>query len=66
MHRSEHDGAGLGLSIARWIADAHHATIQVESELGKGTTFRVWIPTLERKRTSKIITKDWLGVIQQS
>ncbi len=66
VHRSEHDGAGLGLSIARWIADAHHATIQVESELGKGTTFRVWIPTLERKRTSKIITKDWLGVVQQS
>ena len=61
-HYSEHDGAGLGLSIARWIANAHNATIQVESELGKGTTFRVWIPTLERKRTSKIITKDWAAV----
>lgn len=32
-------GAGLGLSIARWIAEAHHATIEVESTEGQGSTF---------------------------
>jgi len=37
-------GAGLGLSIARWIADAHHARLSVESEAGAGTTFRVAFP----------------------
>ena len=38
-------GAGLGLSIAKLIAEAHGGTITVESELGKGTTFSVWLPT---------------------
>ncbi|MEL6408340.1 MAG: HAMP domain-containing sensor histidine kinase [Chloroflexota bacterium] len=38
------DGAGLGLSIARWIVDTHNGHIEVQSTLGKGTTFRVQIP----------------------
>jgi signal transduction histidine kinase len=38
-------GSGLGLSIARLIAVAHDGSITVESELGKGTCFRVWLPT---------------------
>jgi heavy metal sensor kinase len=37
-------GAGLGLSIARWIADAHHAGIQVESALNCGSAFHVIFP----------------------
>jgi two-component system OmpR family sensor kinase len=37
-------GAGLGLSIARWIAEAHHGRIEVQSELGKGSAFHVWLP----------------------
>lgn len=34
-------GAGLGLSIAQWIAARHGGTIAVESELGVGSTFQV-------------------------
>ena len=30
---------GLGLSIAKWIADSHGIKIDIESELGKGSTF---------------------------
>jgi two-component system, OmpR family, heavy metal sensor histidine kinase CusS len=37
-------GAGLGLSIARWIVDAHAGKIYVESESGKGSAFTVELP----------------------
>ncbi len=37
-------GAGLGLAIARWIAERHNATIAAESTPGAGSTFRVTFP----------------------
>jgi heavy metal sensor kinase len=37
-------GAGLGLAIARWIAEAHGGHIEARSEVGGGSTFRVWLP----------------------
>lgn len=32
-------GSGLGLALAKWIADQHHATLTVESQVGVGTRF---------------------------
>jgi heavy metal sensor kinase len=37
-------GAGLGLSIGRWIAEAHGGLVRVESQPGTGSTFRVVLP----------------------
>lgn len=36
--------AGIGLSLARLIAQAHHGDITVESEIGKGSCFHIWLP----------------------
>jgi two-component system phosphate regulon sensor histidine kinase PhoR len=37
-------GTGLGLSIVRNAVHAHGGVVQCVSELGRGSTFRVWIP----------------------
>jgi signal transduction histidine kinase len=42
--RRRSDGAGLGLSIARWIADVHDAELTVDSVVGEGTRVTVRFP----------------------
>jgi heavy metal sensor kinase len=37
-------GAGLGLSIAEWIAEVHGGSIQAESRIGEGSVFRFRLP----------------------
>jgi signal transduction histidine kinase len=37
-------GTGLGLSLSYGIVQKHHGRFEVKSEVGKGTTFRVWLP----------------------
>ena len=53
--RSE-GGSGLGLSIAEKIAEVHGGKIEVESQVGKGSTFRVSLPltdvTLHEKQVA--------------
>jgi len=44
-------GTGLGLAIALTIIRAHKGTIELESELNKGSTFTVRIPITEKKAT---------------
>lgn len=44
VHHSDDEGFGLGLSIAKWVVEAHHGTISVNSEPNQGATFIVTIP----------------------
>lgn len=43
------DGAGLGLAIAKWAVGLHGGRLWVESELGKGSTFSLWLPVARRE-----------------
>src|ERR1035437_9788348 len=43
------EGTGLGLMIVQRIVRAHNGRIDLESHMGRGTTFRVWLPLHERR-----------------
>jgi signal transduction histidine kinase len=57
-------GSGLGLAMVGWIADAHHATVNVSSELGKGSVFRICFPVQEPRR-NKIINPNDAETVRQ-
>jgi heavy metal sensor kinase len=52
----EAGGAGLGLSIAKWIADAHYGSISVESTPGEGSTF--WFEMTRQPAATSRVPQD--------
>ncbi len=53
----EEGGSGLGLSIVKWIVDAHHGDITVESVVDEGTIFTVVLPFVNESVLEEEIKK---------
>jgi signal transduction histidine kinase len=51
--RGPRSGVGLGLAISRHLAHAMSGTITVESELGHGSKFTVWLPSGSRQHVTE-------------
>ncbi|MBA2874698.1 sensor histidine kinase [Thermaerobacillus caldiproteolyticus] len=47
--RTKSDGAGLGLSIAKWIIEKHEGKVKVYSQLGEGTRFEIIFPKYPKR-----------------
>jgi two-component system, sporulation sensor kinase E len=49
FYTTKKKGTGLGLMIVQRIVRAHGGRIELESQVNRGTTFRIWLPLHERK-----------------
>jgi PAS domain S-box-containing protein len=49
FYTTKKKGSGLGLMIVQRIVRAHNGRIEIESHVGRGTTFRIWMPLHERR-----------------
>jgi signal transduction histidine kinase len=52
--KEEGKGTGLGLAICRRVVQEHHGTIQLISELGKGTTVRLVLPVKNAENVHRL------------
>ena len=49
FYTTKKKGSGLGLMIVQRIVRAHNGRIELDSHVGQGTTFRIWLPLHEKK-----------------
>ncbi|HEY8993853.1 MAG TPA: ATP-binding protein, partial [Lacunisphaera sp.] len=50
--KSKAGNSGLGLATVRSIIKKHNGHIEVESQVGRGTTFRIWLPVAQQEVVS--------------
>ena len=57
---TKHKGSGLGLTVAYSIIDKHNGRLTVESQLGHGTTFTIYLPASDKPATQSADTEKRL------
>ena len=50
------EGAGIGLTLSKNIIEAHGGSIRVESQLGAGTVFKIFLPAAQKSSHDKLMT----------
>lgn len=59
-YRASDEGSGLGLTIARQLAEAQGGTVTIESGEGTGSTFTIWLPLMPGTEMSAVVAPDGL------
>jgi signal transduction histidine kinase len=54
-------GVGLGLHVVRRIVEAHRGRIEVQSRIGKGSTFKVWIPSNFATSRTGVVSEEHIA-----
>ncbi len=54
-------GTGLGLAITKHVLNRHHGMLTIDSEVGEGSTFSVYLPVYDDIASPQIEKKDPLG-----
>jgi PAS domain S-box-containing protein len=52
--KSVNKGSGLGLYNSKLFVEKHHGAISVESQVSKGTTFRIWLPLADFTENDRV------------
>jgi PAS domain S-box-containing protein len=51
--KKKEEGTGLGLAVVQGIVNSSNGAVTYDSEVGKGTTFHVYLPAIKRKLTNE-------------
>lgn len=62
---SGHEGSGIGLSLVQRLVDLHHGRITLDSKVGEGSTFSIYIPQDKSVYTSEELLAQEEGVKEQ-
>ncbi|MBT8372281.1 MAG: response regulator, partial [Deltaproteobacteria bacterium] len=55
--KARDEGTGMGLAVVHGIVNSYKGAVTVESEVGKGSTFKIYLPVIEKEITAPVKTR---------